>query len=250
MMPDAASLTSFAWGPWRLSAAGDAIGLDPERVRIDRRPTLESQHGWQSMGATQISNMTFDAFSDLVVGDLLAAQAAKTQYPHVVFVRGTAGGECHLVNNVGVAEVPNAQQPNTEIVRTLGFTPGNGSQYRYQSNGLLFDHTIAHAAGVSAPVNGAAVQVGARSGTQTEVAFLGSLHSPAGSWTTFDATLESASDSGFTADLNDEVVFTQITTSAANQVATITGAQTNQYRRLKITAVAGTYYPVCCVWIF
>jgi hypothetical protein len=116
---------------------------------------------------------------------------------------------------------------------------------------MLFDHSIAHASGVSGVASGTAIQVGAVSATQTIKVFYGNLHDPAPTITTADAILESAGSEDFLTTPVTEVTFTQVTSTASYQVATVAGAVTNDWWRLRVTAVVGgVYYPVCVVAIY
>lgn len=249
-MSSTGQLTSTAWGPHRLSTFGQATNMSPNRVAVGVPATNETNHRYQLAGSTAIGDSSYDISDGAIIDSLVAALDGLTAYPRVDYVRGTAGGECHIIRDVRALSIPEPQQNDEVAIRSVTFAAGENSQYRYQSNGTLFDYTMAHSSGVTAPVNGTAVQVGAVTAAQSLVTVLGCLDFPAQTTGTFDAKLQSATDSAFTTP-NDRHTFTQITT-AAYELATVAGAITDTWWRLSITGVGGggTYFPFCCMAVY
>lgn len=250
-MPETGRLTSTAWGYRRLSQYGTASNWAPTRTALTVPPTNESGRRHQIPGPHENVVRNFDFSDPSIVQELHAAFEARTADPWVDFVRGTAGGMCWIHREASILEMPDPQSVDQVSIRSLAWAPGELGGGRFQANGMLFDHSIAHPAGVTAAVDGAAVNVGALSASQSAIVYYASLDHPAPVAGTLDAKLQSAADSGFTSGVTDEVTFASITTSAAYQVAILAGAITNAWWRLSITGVGGgTYYPVCCMAIY
>lgn len=247
--PETARLTSVGWGQYRLSAVGHPLVMAPQRDAMAQGPTLESNHRYGFPGPSSIENATFTLVDQTLEDTMMAAIEAGTSYPLVGFIRGTAGNLCELTRSVAPINVPQPQNPSAPTSREIAFAAGDSSQFR-MSAGMLFDHTIAHPNGVSSTVDGTAIQVGALSATQYMDVYIGDLHSPAPTATSATIKLQSASDEAFTVP-NDRDTHTKASATETYRFSTLSGAITDTWWRMSVTAVSGgVIYPVCCVWIY
>ena len=247
-MPTSPGLnTDAAWGPLRTSAVAKAAGGDFVSPPVDFPATLADLFSYQEPGAFMVQNINLDIVRQDLKETFHAAHKAKTAYPWVQFIRGTAGGGCQLTEDMRAATIPNNEEVG--VVNESAYTFAAGIGLRHLNLGMLFDHTIAHAAGVSAPVTGTIVQVGAVSATQSVKLFLGNLHSPAPTWAGASMQLESDPVVGFTTATLRGTAMTGMGSTAAYELQTIAGPITDTYWRLNITIASASGYPVCCMWI-
>jgi hypothetical protein len=248
-MPQTPGLnTDAAWGPLRTSTVANAAGGEFVAEPIDFPATLADTFSYQEPGAFTVTDINLNVVRQDLKETFTAAHKAKTAYPWVQFIRGTAGGGCQLTEDVRAATIPNNEEVG--VVNESAYTFAAGVGLRHFNQGMLFDHTIAHAAGVSAPVTGGIVQVGAVSATQSLKFFLGNLHSPAPTWSGAAMQLESDPILGFTTATLRGTAMTAMGSTAAYELQTVAGPITDTYWRLNITTVpSGLGYPVCCMWI-
>ena len=201
-------------------------------------------------GSTRVSNLGFTTFDESQRLFFHSVMNAKTAAPRVVWTRGTAGNDCELVDNTQIVQAPDNQEVDALQTADYVLSPGSGSQWRYLNNGVLFDFTQSFLAGVTGATDGPAIALGALSATQTLQVYYASLHDPAFTATSADALLENADDSGFTTGVQTEHTFAQLTASGYETVK-ITGAETQTFYRLRVTAVVGgAYFPVCLAFIY
>lgn len=243
--------TSVLLGHMKLSAEGSVKGITPTKVKVAVAPTLEATHRSELVGSALAQDMTFELTRFGLQFELMTALTAKTAYAFVSYIRGAPGNIMEMVEGTTVQAQPATDTPDELESRTMGLAAGDGGIYR-MSRGLLFDHTMAHSAGgVTAPVNGTGVQVGAVSATQSVTLFWANPHDPAPTVEGGVAHVESdATDAWVGAETTRGVAFATATSTPAWETQTIAGPITDTWWRLSITAVtSGAFYPVCGIVI-
>lgn len=248
-MPTSAGMnTEAAWGPLRVSAVATAARGMPFANPVDIPATLTDTFTYQAPGAFGIEDAVLNVVRNDIQQTFFVAHEAGTQYPYVRFIRGAAGGYCNLLQEVALGDVPDRQEVGA--LRSNDYTLFAGDARMHVSGGMLFDHTIAHAAGVTAPVTSTPIQVGAVSATQSVIVYFGNLHSPAPTWSGAAMQLESDPLATFlVATLRGSAV-TGLGSTASYSLQTIAGPITDPWWRLNITTVpSGIGWPVCCMWI-
>lgn len=252
-MPETGRLLSILWGQFRVSRVANMLERSPGREAVARAADFETGHASDEPGPFRASETSLSLVDESLMSDLMAAFDAKTQYPLASWIRGTAGNPCDLERDVEILALPKPKAVNERSAQSLSLRASSAlGQYRFQKNGVLFDHNIAHAAGVGAAADGPGVQfVGGVSSGQSLYCYYANPHWPAPTITTADAKLQSDADGDFGTGAVDEHTFTQVTSTASYEFVTLPGPITNEHWRLSITAVTGgVYYPACLIWIF
>lgn len=248
-MPQTAGLNTDAfWGPIRASAVATVASGNPMSEMIAVPPTLADPFTYDEPGAFKVENTALAITRQDLQLTFATAHNAKTAYPYGQFVRGTAGGICTLMQSVRLIAIPDNQEVG--VFRRNEYTLAAGAAGHHIQGGMLFDHTIAHAAGVTAPVTSTPVQVGAVSATQSVIVFFGNLHSPAPTWSGAAMQLESDPLATFLVATLRGAAVTGLGSTASYSLQTIAGPITDAWWRLNITTVpSGIGWPVCCMWI-
>ena len=243
-MTTTGNTTSYAFGQYRLSTYGSGLGMLPTRTVLDRPPTNEDDHRSQITGSTGISDLAFQVSDPAILPNMISVLNAKTALPMAAWQRGAAGNLSWIIEDCQAATSGLPAEVDVYTVNDMTLTAGANSLYRGGA-GLLFEHTIAHPSGVSATVNGTAVQLGPLSNLQSMKVFYGNLESPTPTTTNAVGKLQNSADEAFTSPV-DAVIFTAVTATASYQVATIAGAVTNTWWRFSVSSIAdGVFYPVC-----
>lgn len=127
-----------------------------------------------------------------------------------------------------------------------GLAASVGELYKYTlaagaSNGPLVRGLLLNDSTETATGDGAAIQVGAASASQTIYAALHVLASSGSGDQTLDVTIGSDDNAGFTSEVN-RFTFTQATTAVTSEFLTLAGALTDDYYRVNF-AIGGTGSP-------
>lgn len=243
------NLTDGTLGPWRTAALATSITGRASSNMIDVPPVLSNPFTYQEPGAHTNADMGLRVTRQDLKHDFTVAHNAKTAYPWTRFTRGTAGNLCSLVEGVELATIPNNEEVGVWNEGDYALTAG--TSLMQTAAGVLFDHTMAHATtGVTAPVAGTVVQVGAVSATQSLKILMVNSQDPTATWTGASVQVESDPVVGFTTATLRGAALSSLATTPTYSFQTIAGPITDTYWRANVTAVAsGAGYPIVLIWI-
>jgi hypothetical protein len=234
-------------GGFRISRHVASFTLDPSREEVDSSD-IEDRADTYELGVWKAA-LNFTGQAEGVVErhfiEALAAAASVSQPLTAPLVggNGTAG------DLVAVLDGCNSDLKLTgERGKLRGFTAKFYPHDRFMYHQLLY--TAFGGAGVTAAVNGTAVQLGAIAAEQELVVAYQNPNFPAveGTTPTLDAKIQSATDSAFTTP-TDRITLPQRTATVVGSVHKLAGPITDTWWRFAVTAVGGTatpkFWPYC-----
>lgn len=232
-------------GNVRLSQWSNQLtGADGTRNMVSGQ-SIESKRLFDVPGLFTGNQFSFVGYDqvDAEISTLRNMYGGVTAGPHIwTHSHGSTLGDSATVDQVELGSL--------RIYKETGQPRFDMSGNLVDANGLQ-DGFIAYSdvggAGITGVTSGGdnVISAGVPAGKQLKVNLHPYKHT--GSAGTLDAIWESASDSGFTSDVETELTFTQV--SSATRIAeqkTMTAAETNTHYRLRVTAIsAGTWFLFC-----
>lgn len=233
--------TSILWGEYRLST--DHVGGTFETTNdlLEVRATLENDWNTHLIGARNRAGTSESIVQGATLAAYRSAHGARTEKPISIYRRGAGLGWCDI-NDAAIASLPESLEANTVEEREIAF--GFTEIYTpYQ--GVVYDYSFEDGStGVTGIKDGPWYEIGALAAGETYRFHFANPHSPAPNITTMTGLIRSASDALGTG-ATTQSTLTAVTSTASYQIVDVTGAITDAFWQLSISAFTGTVaYPV------